>query len=408
MTLFNSYTQVLDYMDRLGLFSMDMGLGRMDAFWAGDKMPRIPIVHIVGTNGKGSTSTFFESIARAHGLKTGLFTSPHFITPRERIRINGHMLERDVWVELATQVLETPGGDKLTYFEFQTCLAMCAFVREGVDVAVMEAGLGGKYDATNIFCPGVTLFTPIGMDHEKVLGSTLSEIAMDKAGAMHNGSVAVSGRQEQEALNALHDRSVEVEACLVSAEDLVPEVGWELGLRGKYQRENARLAVAGWKTFAEARKIEVRETALADGLTHAFIPGRFQRARLDGGEQVILDGAHNEHAFKALAATLEDEGIKPGAIVFACMADKDISAMTPILLKMTEGAVFCPGMSWERAARAEDTASALGRRAQACADMKTAVELAQKSSGPVLVCGSLYLLAAFYELYPYLLEKTHL
>jgi dihydrofolate synthase/folylpolyglutamate synthase len=146
-------------MDRLGLFHMDLGLGRMEAFWAARGMPRFPIVHVIGTNGKGSTSTFFCSIARAHGIKVGLFTSPHFLSPRERVQVNRAQLPPGEWVELANEVLATPGGPALTYFEFQTCLAMLAFEKRGVDMAVMEAGLGGRYDATTVFSPRITLFT---------------------------------------------------------------------------------------------------------------------------------------------------------------------------------------------------------------------------------------------------------
>ena len=220
VTHIKDYTELAIYMERLGLFHMDLTLGRMEAFWEARGVPDIPVLHIVGTNGKGSTAVFFGSIARAHGLKTGLFTSPHFATPRERVQVNRAMLPRPTWVELANEVLSTPGGNDLTYFEFQTCIAMLAFEREGVDLAIMEAGLGGKYDATNVFAPGLTLYTPIGMDHEKELGPTLKDIARDKAGAMREGSTVVTGPQEGEVMAELENRASEVGARFVYSVDV--------------------------------------------------------------------------------------------------------------------------------------------------------------------------------------------
>lgn len=400
VTHINNYSDLCEYMDRLGLFHMDLSLGRMEAFWEDCGLPDIPVVHVVGTNGKGSTSSFLGSIVRAHGQKVGLFTSPHFVSPRERVQVNRTPLAREVWVEVANDVLSRPGGDSLTYFEFHTCLAMRAFEREGVDIAIMEAGLGGKYDATNVFAPGLTLYTPIGMDHEKVLGPTLADIARDKAGAMREGSLAITGPQDAEAMIELENRAEEIGARLVYAVDVAEPVdGLKLGLAGIHQSSNARLALAGWRWYASGKELRSEPRAEVFGLESAFIPGRMQRVEIDG-RSVILDGAHNSHALTALGAALNAGDIKPGCVIFACLKDKDVGPMIPLLKGLTDGPILVPGMESERAADPGELVESFGERAQAVSSMAAALEVGKESSGPVLVCGSLYLLAEFYTLYP--------
>jgi len=400
VTHIKNYSQLAEYMDRLGLFHMDLSLDRMEAFMAAHAMSDIPVVHVVGTNGKGSTSAFFGSIARAHGLKVGLFSSPHFVSPRERVQVNRSMLSREVWVELANAVLSTPGGEDLTYFEFQTCLALLAFEREGVDVAVMEAGLGGKFDATNVLAPGLTLFTPIGMDHEKILGSTLAEIAADKAGAIRHEGVALTGPQEADAMIQLQDRAQAVGARLMYAVDLAEPVrDVALGLKGMHQTMNAQLALAGWRWFAAGRDIRSEPRLETFGLESAFVPGRLQTVKLNGRD-VMLDGAHNSHALTALSAALNAQDVRPGCIVFACLKDKDLAPMIPLVQGLTDGPIFVPAMESERARSAVELAEALGDRAHPVLSMEEALEMGANTSGPTLVCGSLYLLAEFYRLYP--------
>ncbi|WP_285907859.1 bifunctional folylpolyglutamate synthase/dihydrofolate synthase [Pseudodesulfovibrio pelocollis] len=403
------YDALQGYMDRLGLFHMDLGLGRMEAFWAARGMPGIPVVHVVGTNGKGSTSTFLCSIARTHGTKAGLFTSPHFVSPRERVQVNRALLGRDEWVALANEVLTTPGGEALTYFEFQTCLAMLAFEKRNVDMAVMEAGLGGRFDATTVFSPRLTLFTPIDMDHEKILGPTLVDIARDKAGAIHPGSVAVTGPQRAEAMIELANRAEAVGARLIPASDVADPVdGLRLGLSGPHQRDNARLALAGWRVFAAMADIRSEADAEGFGLESAFVPGRLQRVSL-GGRTVILDGAHNSHALAALGEALKADGIRPASVIFACLADKDVSAMLPLVRALTDGPVLVPGMDNERAGDAARIASEMGGAARPAATLADALSEAfaarSEAQGPVLICGSLYLLGEFYRMHPEFLTK---
>jgi len=394
------YTDLKAYLDKLGLFHMDLTLDRMEAFWRERGVPDIPVIHVVGTNGKGSTSTFFCSIARAHGMKTGLFTSPHFISPRERVQVNRSPLSREVWVELANEILSTPGGDALTYFEFQTCLAMLAFEQEKVEVAVMEAGLGGTYDATNVFAPAMTLFTPIGMDHESVLGPTLIDIARDKAGAIRTGGLAVTGIQVVEAMVELQNRAEAVQARLMYGVDMADPVDTlALGLMGIHQTANARLALAAWRWHTAGIGFRSEPMAEKFGLESAFLPGRMQQVEIKG-KTLLLDGAHNSHAFEALGSALHAEDIRPGAVVFACLKDKDTASMLPLIKGLTDGPIFIPTMENERAGNAAVLAGAFGDRAKVADSLADALEVCQDVEGPILVCGSLYLLAEFYTLYP--------
>ncbi|XXJ20316.1 bifunctional folylpolyglutamate synthase/dihydrofolate synthase [Desulfovibrio caledoniensis] len=400
MTRFSNYTELTAYMDRLGLFHMDLTLGRMEAFWNAHGLPALPVVHVVGTNGKGSTSAFLTSLARAHGQKVGTFSSPHFVSPRERIQVNRRMLSREDWVDLANEILSVPGGGELTYFEFQTCLAMLAFERAGVDLAVMEAGLGGRYDATNVFRPGLTLFTPMGLDHEKILGPTLTDIARDKAGAIHEGGVALTGPQDPEAMIQLQNRAEKVGARLVYAVDAAgPVDGIKLGLKGIHQTANARLALAGWRWFAASRALRTDHATEVFGLESAFLPGRLQSVELDG-RTIILDGAHNAHALAALNAALRADNIRPGKVIFACLRDKNLTDMLPLIRTLTDGPILVPAMEGERAADNRAIAEAIGGRAVTSESMEAALRQGPDVEGPTLVCGSLYLLAEFYILYP--------
>nr|WP_286182136.1 bifunctional folylpolyglutamate synthase/dihydrofolate synthase [Desulfovibrio sp. Huiquan2017] len=372
----------------------------MEAFWAARGLPDIPMIHVVGTNGKGSTCAFLTSLARAHGQKVGTFTSPHFVSPRERIQVNRRMLSEQTWVDLANEAMSVPGAEDLTYFEFQTCLAMLAFEQAGVNLAVMEAGLGGRFDATVAFKPSLTLFAPIGMDHEKILGPTLSDIARDKAGAILEGGVALTGPQEPEAMIRLQERAEAVHARLVYTVDVAGPVGAvRLGLKGIHQTANARLALAGWRWFAAGRSLRTDHITERFGLESAFLPGRFQRVEHDGRE-LILDGAHNAHALTALNAALKSEGIRPGKVVFACLRDKNLTDMLPLIRSLTDGPILVPAMHGERAADNQTIARAIGERASASESLQAALSTGPDAQGPTLVCGSLYLLAEFYILNP--------
>lgn len=182
--IFGNFNDIQKHLDSLGLFHMDMGLSRVRRAMAALGLTRPPfrVVQILGTNGKGSTAAFLASLCTAHGCKTGLYTSPHFVSPEERIRIDGTPWPGARWPEPANAVMAA--APDLTYFEFLTVLALLVFAREKAEVAILEAGLGGRYDATTAVDADMLCFTPMAMDHKDVLGPTLTHIATDKAGAV--------------------------------------------------------------------------------------------------------------------------------------------------------------------------------------------------------------------------------
>lgn len=298
---FRTYEDVIRHLNSLGLFHMDMGLGRMEhALCAlGLNRLRCPAVQIVGTNGKGSTSVFLQSIAMAHGLNAGLYTSPHFVRPEERIRLNHAVLPGRVWPSLAGNAVKVEPG--LTYFELLTVMAASAFQTSDSDIMLFEAGLGGRYDATTALPVDMVCFVPMGMDHMNVLGDTLSAIADDKSDALREGvALAVSAPQPREAKEILFRkatlRSLPLCSCPSNSgcegtdsgkklweslpEDLkecsvLPEQA-VLGLRGPHQRVNAQTAVLAWVLLCQRYGWKTDKKTIIHGLKQAFIPGRLQ------------------------------------------------------------------------------------------------------------------------------------
>lgn len=416
---FISFEDVLDHLDKLGLFHMDFELERMrKALHALDLLP-LPFsaVQIVGTNGKGSTATFLASLAQAHGIRTGLYTSPHFVTPRERIRINGDMLAPSLWPELASEVYKA--ATDLTYFEFLTVLALVAFRKAKIQLAVLEAGLGGHYDATTAIPAEVVCFTPIGMDHEKILGPTLRDIAADKAQAIRPGIPAFTVMQRPEVLSCLEQTVKEKKAVLYSVQPLSASTE-KLGLTGPHQNINAGLASAVWLFLARKHIWPTTETMMEQGIAQAFLAGRFQKLpSTTETPSMLLDGAHNPHGLQALEKALAD--ICPSAILFSCLVDKNINDMLPILCRIAGNSpVFVPTIQDnERAINAEELASRLqtcgeaqGQRMTVHPTQRLGLALQEvkclshpiTEEHPVLLCGSLYLLGEFFTLYPWALE----
>ncbi len=414
-------------------------------------------VQVVGTNGKGTTATLLVALCAAHGLTCGLYTSPHFLSVRERIRCyqgdipgaaatpgaplsDGFFSEAD-WLDAARAVLAAtaPSGDagRLTYFELLTVMAARLFAARPVDVAVYEAGLGGDHDATTALHRDMTVFTPIGMDHAHILGPTLCDISRDKAGAIPVGGLAVTGPQALEALAALADRARTAGARLVSAREALdydaaagivrplavagPVIkaatvgmpggmpgglsermpgGLSEGAPGAFQAENAATALAAFYLLAEARGLTIRPDAVRRALGETRLPGRIERLRLpDAAGEVLLDCAHNVPALAALGAALAADGISPAAVIFTCLADKDFSGMAGIVRQLTAGPIIVPGLSCPGRTRdPADVARGLGERAEAVPDVATALARVREIPGTVVVCGSMYLLAEVMEM----------
>ncbi|HVP66905.1 MAG TPA: cyanophycin synthetase [Anaeromyxobacteraceae bacterium] len=317
------------YLDSLQPLAMRFGLERMERALAGLGRPdrTFPILHVAGTNGKGSTCAMAAAALKAAGHRVGLYTSPHLVRFHERIQVDGQPIPDEVLAARIEEVRRAcpwhdtgDPAERLTYFEFATLLGLLHFAREGVGVAVVEVGLGGRFDATNAVVPRVAAVSRIGLDHVQLLGNTLDAIAREKAGIFKRGVPAVvAAAQAPEALAALRD-----EARRRLAPFHVADEGWPgaLGLRGPHQRGNAALAAAALRLL-DASGVRVGEECVRQGLAEARWPGRLEEVA-----GVVLDGAHNPDGAAALAAALPV--LYPGQpveLVFGVLADKDHEGM---------------------------------------------------------------------------------
>ncbi len=420
------------YLDGLGQFRMQLGMERMDACLRTlcGGAPPFPMARVVGTNGKGMTAWLLARLAAAHGLKVGLYTSPHFVSPRERVMfLHGNevrMPDDAQWVELANTVYaagpavlvdavcDAPRGlSGLTYFEFLTCMAVEHFTRCKVDLAVMEAGLGARYDATAVLRADIVCITRIGLDHEHILGRGLRAIAGEKGHALRQGArLAVTTEQRPEVLEVLERASREGGTPLVPASGALPlDPAEHMRLPGAHQARNGALALAAWRTLAQWRGMRLDLERCKEVLARAALPGRVQAVpALEGlHPPLLLDGAHNEDSLAALEAALQELGLRPASCIAALMADKDLEKLAPVIARMTDGAVFLPRLEHvPRAALPETLAPLVGERARVASSLAEALEMARLAhpvgNTPVLMCGSLYLLGEFFKLRPELVR----
>lgn len=362
---------------------------------------RLPALQIAGTNGKGSTAAFTESILRAAGFRTGLFTSPHLSRFTERIRIAGDEADGDRLGELDRRVLAT--GVPLTYFEVSTALAFLLMAEERVDVAVLETGLGGRLDSVTTCHPVATAITSIGFDHMDYLGRTLEEIAVEKAGIIKPGVPLYLGTVPKEAEREIARIAAERGAPLSRlGRDFAPLAAERdvLGLLGRHQGDNAAIAVRLATAAADAsgRRAALTAEAIARGLRDVRWPGRLEFL----GDDLLLDCAHNAEGAAALAAALPT--LLPArtgrALVLSVVRGKDLRAIGEALLPLFD-VVVATASSNPRALPAAELAAALGalspapRLLQAIAEPLAAVDEARRllgAAGTVVVAGSVFLI----------------
>ena len=385
-------------------FGMHFGLDRMHRLLnvLGTAEVSYPTVHVVGTNGKSSTTRMISALLAGEGLRTGCFTSPHLLSYRERIRIGEREIERQRFaaaiartVRAADMVDRTasPAGDVVTQFELLSAAALCEFEAAGVDVAVIEAGLGGRYDATNVLDSRVAVLTNVGLEHTRYLGPTVAHIAREKLDVVAPGSTLVLGAGlHPDALALARETAAQRGAVLIIAQD---ELGFELRAGGGYQRRNFAVACAAASAFL-GRELDRRRAAeVADALV---VPGRFQV--LEGRPVTLLDGAHNDGGIEALTQSLPAfaAGRRLVAVV-SILDDKDAAGMLARLLEHCD-AVVCTACSSPRALPAATLASLVEQIGGAAATvvpgshraLARARELAGED-GVVLATGSIYLIS---------------
>ncbi|MEY2487642.1 MAG: dihydrofolate synthase / folylpolyglutamate synthase [Verrucomicrobiota bacterium] len=345
------------------------------------------VIHVAGTNGKGSVCAMIDAIARAGGYRTGLFTSPHLVSFRERIRVNGEMIPEGAVATLLTAIRELVASwdPHPTFFEIVTALALQHFARSETDVIILETGMGGRLDATNAVLSTGSIITPIGLDHEKWLGQTLESIAAEKAGIIKPKTPVVSSTQQPEAKEVIRARAAECEAPLLFVSE--PYERSPIALSGAHQKHNAALAIAA----LAAAKIEVDKATIARGLSNVEWPARFQRF----DDRVIIDGAHNPAAARVLAATWREMFADQRAtLIFAVLSDKDVQGIWEALAPISAH-VFLPQIRSERALSPETVGQILSRHTPSLPysltpSIDAAIRLARERPDPILVTGSLH------------------
>ncbi len=367
-----------------------------------------PSIHLTGTNGKTSTARMIDSLLRAFGLHTGRYTSPHLETVRERISLDGEPVGEERFVstyrEIAplAELVDQRFAEPLTYFDMTTALAFATFADAPVDVAVVEVGLGGAEDATNVIQAGVAVITPIGLDHTEWLGDTIEDIALHKAGIIHPGATVIAAAQEEEeAARPILERCAEVNATVAreGAEFGVLRRAVAVGgqvltiqglggvyeeifipLHGAHQAQNAAVALAAVEAFLGAgarRQLDIE--AVREGFAATSSPGRLERVR--SAPTVLLDGAHNPHGMAATVAAVQEEFAFSKLVgVLAVLGDKDAASLLELLEPVLDSIVVAENSS----ARAlpVDELAALAReifgpeRVQVARDMPDAIEAA--------------------------------
>ena len=348
----------------------------------GNPQERLRFIHVAGTNGKGSVCAMLDSCLCAAGYKTGLYTSPHLVDFRERIRVDGAMISTGETATGLTRLREATSDweHKPTFFELATVLAIDHFARSGCDVVVLETGMGGRLDSTNAVTPLVSVITPIAMDHMNWLGDTLSKIAAEKAGIIKQCVPVVSAPQQAAAAEVLQSKARETGSALRIV-DKPADV--HVALAGPHQLWNAAVAIAA----LEMSGLNCPPAAIQKGLSSVKWPARFQRV----GERFVIDGAHNEHSAEALVSTwIEVFGNQTASIVFGALLDKEYANMLRLLEKIGNRFFFVP----VQIERSEDPAhfkKSTNFPASEFHDLPSAIKAASQTSSLILITGSLFL-----------------
>ncbi len=393
----DAYARTLSRVQALGRFGVRFGLERITAALErlGRPQERFPAVHIAGTNGKGSTAAMVESCLRAAGVHTGLFTSPHLCRFTERIRVDGEEISQADVVRLAARAQAQEG---LTFFEVVTAMALCAFAERGIQLAVMETGMGGRLDATNVVRPAVCVLTSVGLDHTEVLGPDLASVATEKAGIFKPGvPVVCAPSPSPEVERVVRQRCAVLQAPLHvlgrdfdlhGGHEAVFEMGHRrlgglsLSLAGEHQRQNAALCLAALTCLRDAGW-PMEDAELRRGLAGVCWPGRMEW--VDGAH--LLDGAHNLHGAEALARELLATGRRFCLVLGVNTPQKPRPLVEPLLAVADQ--VICTRPRSPRALDPERLALEIPGSV-AAPDLQTALDLARPDL-PRLITGSLYL-----------------
>ncbi|MFZ5760370.1 MAG: bifunctional folylpolyglutamate synthase/dihydrofolate synthase [Thermodesulfobacteriota bacterium] len=425
------YQEAWSYLDGLQFFKIKLGLESMTAFLqkVGNPQHGLQFIHVAGTNGKGSVSATLLALLAGAGYRVGLYTSPHLSSVRERFRINDQYISRSDFAKLATLIRDSLDGGQITYFEFTTALALLWFAREKVDLVILEVGLGGRLDATNVITPLVSVITNVSMDHEAHLGTTLAQIAAEKAGIIKPGVPVVSGVAPDDSREVVSRVCREQGAPLfllgrdffLADNDRKTLVfhgprglelsGLCLAMQGSYQIDNTAIALATLDLLQHLG-FPVAQEGISSSLLAVRWPGRleyFQRPLITGkdgegrGEtrRYLLDGAHNPAGVASLRQSLESDFVYQRLIcVWASMGDKDITATLTLIAPCCDVIIFTRPESERSATTAELCAilpEALRSRTicrEKVGEALICAEEEARADDLICVAGSLYLIGA--------------
>jgi dihydrofolate synthase / folylpolyglutamate synthase len=434
------YNQAWQFLDSLQFFKIKLGLDSMNRFLddLGQPQRRLKFIHVAGTNGKGSVAATLQAVLSRAGLQVGLYTSPHLNSVRERFRINDEYISRREFAEHATLIRNILDGRQITYFEFTTALALLWFTRRQVDLVILEVGMGGRLDATNVIIPLVSVITNVSMDHEAYLGKTLEAVAREKAGIIKQEVPVVAGVADDASRVVVaatcHERQAPLYLCGrdfraapadgglwhyhgVNAEQVLE--GIEYRLRGEHQLANGAVVLATLEILA-SKGFPVAAAEIRAGLRQVAWPGRLEYveltriagddgpeapARKNGSWRVVLDGAHNPAGVETLVRALAtDFAYRQLILVWGSMADKDLAPMLAKVAPLCQRLIFTRPVG-ERAAEPQMLLSLLPEgdrdRAECVPVIRDAVYRAWDLAGTedlVCIAGSLYLVGTVRKL----------
>jgi dihydrofolate synthase / folylpolyglutamate synthase len=392
-----SGTTALNWLDSLQKLGISLGLGRTRALLNHLRRPHMsyPSIIVAGTNGKGSTSATLASVLHSSGYHTGLYTSPPLLDPRERWTIDGTLIDPELLTrsvellrEAADRVSITP-----TYFEALTVVAFIAFHLAECDVAVLEVGMGGRLDATNVVHPLAALITPIGLDHMEYLGTTLRSIAMEKAGVIHRGAIVLTTNDDPVIVNVLRKRAAKFGNRFIEVTE-----EHDTPLPGAFQRRNVGLAVRAARELREQLPM-ITDESIERGVEKTRWRGRLEHVHVSG-KDIWIDGCHNRHAIEAVIPYIVERVPRPRLLVFGIMSDKEVVAAAQALFPLFD-AIIATEPFPPRSASAQslvEIARQLGIRAVAePAPVAALLRATQSSERSIFVGGSLYLAGAAIE-----------
>jgi dihydrofolate synthase/folylpolyglutamate synthase len=421
----------------------------------GNPQQKFPAILIAGTNGKGSTAATLAAILQAAGYRTALYTSPHLVRVNERIRIDGVEISDDDFARIYFSVDDTAQNlvregalpHPPSFFEVMTALAFTCFAEQGVQIAILEVGLGGRLDATNIVEPLLSVIADIALDHTEYLGNTITEIAREKAGILRENGILVTLPQHPQANQAIGEIAVALNVSGINAAEYMParrmengtentdalfrnrypltvlgeEIAVDSPLAGPHQQRNIALAIAAAVTLAEKNKYAITAKNIADGIRNTRWPGRLEYLEQNNFEQdhiptktapILLDVAHNPAgvwALRSVLAHLPDAQphLRAKTLIFSCLRDKALTEMAQILFSLFSGPndrILVPPIANPRAASVEEilaAADALGIHARSIENVHLAIQNALKTTpenGIIVATGSVYLVGAVREL----------